>query len=286
VGGVQKNNLLRPLDGLTGMNLDLQEDISALFGRCEVILGISMVSAPTSDAWSTFARLDVRAEEKQKAAELPFHAELKNRVNEQMKRIDSGSREVLRLLLMYGELTEDNAIKLVKESGKYTNSTFGLIGLDNQTGWLKKTRSSPFPNVSRGEDAYVVSESIKSILVDWFSHNVKEPLQELLPRSLLPPPQRKQPPAEQTPPPQLHPVPTSSTSTPKSPASNLCTAVPETLHQRSATNEYDKLEAPHEHLSKRNRKLRSEIRRSQPAKQQEKRFGPLPELPGKMLHQT
>jgi hypothetical protein len=126
VGDVRKNELPRPLDGLTGMNLDLQEDVSALFSSCEAILCTKMASVPTPDVWSTFARLDVRAEEKQRAADLPFHTELKGKVHEQMKRMDPGSREVLRLLLMYGELTEDNATKLVKESGKYTNNTFGL----------------------------------------------------------------------------------------------------------------------------------------------------------------
>jgi hypothetical protein len=116
-------------------------------------------------------RLDIRADERQRGVDDPFSSELRQEVERIMKGFDSGTREALRQLLKYGELTEQAVRGLVQQSGKYTNQTMFFIGLENRTGWLVKTQSSPFPNVSRDEDRYKISERVRPHLIAWFERN-------------------------------------------------------------------------------------------------------------------
>jgi hypothetical protein len=78
---------------------------------------------------------------------------------------------VLRLLLKYEEMTEAIARMKARESGKATNTTTYLIGLENSTGWLLKTQSDPHPNVSHEQDRYTIAPKIRPYLLGWFDRH-------------------------------------------------------------------------------------------------------------------
>jgi len=113
----------------------------------------------------------VRAEERQRTAEDSFGPELTQEIDRVMCGFDLGSREVLRLMLKYGELTERGARSRVEQSGLMTSQTTFLYGLAERTGWLLKTQSSPHPHVSRDEDRYEIAPRIRPYLIAWFEKN-------------------------------------------------------------------------------------------------------------------
>jgi hypothetical protein len=85
-----------------------------------------------------------------------------------MKSLDPGSREALRLVLKYGEMTEGVARSKVQAARLMTDKTLLLIGLETKTGWLLKTQSSPNPRVSRDEDRYEIVPKMKVYLEQYF----------------------------------------------------------------------------------------------------------------------
>lgn len=153
------------------MNLDEEDDIKRLMAECSKRVGVASVAINVPAMAQELIRLDVRAEERQLAIEDPFSSELTQDVERLMRTFDSGTKEALRLLLKYGELTEQTARGLLMQSGKFTDRTTLFIGLESRTGWLIKTQSSPFPNVSRDEDRYKISDRVRPYLIAWFERN-------------------------------------------------------------------------------------------------------------------
>ena len=98
----------------------------------------------------------------------PFGSEISEEIEDVMSTLDAGSKEVLRLLLKYGEMTERVARSKVEASRKFASGTLLLIGLENRTGWLVKTQSSPHPHVSRDEDRFKLAPNIQPYLAAWF----------------------------------------------------------------------------------------------------------------------
>lgn len=171
IGRVRKSGLPAPFQSLQGINLDEVDDIRRLFAECAKKLSVPPVQIDAKATIEDLIRLDVRAEERQRSVEDPFSSELTQEVERLMRGFDSGSREVLRQLLKYGELTEQTVRGLVQQSGKKTNETMYLIGLEGRTGWLIKTQSSPYPHVSRDEDRFKISDRVRPYLIAWFERN-------------------------------------------------------------------------------------------------------------------
>lgn len=171
LGSIRKSALPAPFQSMMGVNLDEEEDLRRLFEQCAKKVGIPPAGVDIQAMARELIRLDVRAEERQRGVDDPFDSELTQDVERIMKGFDSGTREVLRQVLKYGELTEQTVRGLVQQSGKYTNQTMFVIGLENRTGWLVKTRSSPYPNISRDEDCYKISDRVRPYLIAWFERN-------------------------------------------------------------------------------------------------------------------
>ena len=171
LGKTRKSALPAPFQSLQGMNLDEREDLDRLIKFCAKKLSITPKAADRQLMANELIRLDVRAEERQRGVEDPFSSELTQEVERTMRGFDQGTKEAIKQLLKYGELTEQTVRGLVLQSGKQTNQTMYFIGLETRTGWLIKTQSSPYPNVSRDEDRYKVSDRIRPYLVAWFERN-------------------------------------------------------------------------------------------------------------------
>jgi hypothetical protein len=171
LGEIRKSSLPAPFESLQAMNLDEVADLKCLVSRAAHELHIPESTADWAMITEELIRLDIRAEERQRTIQDPFSSELRQEVEQEMGRLDSGSKEVLRMLLKYGELSERVAENKVRESGKYTNQTILLFGLADHTGWLEKTKSSPFPNVSRDEDCYKLVGQVQPYLAAWFEQN-------------------------------------------------------------------------------------------------------------------
>jgi hypothetical protein len=172
LGKTRKSGLPAPFQSLMGVNIDEDEDVRRLLSECGKHLGLPMVAVDVPAMIRELIRLDIRAEERQIAIEDPFSSELIQEIDKQLKGFDAGTREGLRLLLKHGELSEKVVEGLVLQSGKYTaKQTMGLMWLETRTGWLIRTQMSPFPNVSRDEDCYKVSDRIRPYLTAWFERN-------------------------------------------------------------------------------------------------------------------
>jgi hypothetical protein len=168
LGKIRKSELPPPFNLLQAVNLDEETGIRAMLKECEKAFQLTSGPLDIMAILNELIRLDIRAEERQRTLEDPLSSELHREIESVMETLDPGSREVLRLLLKYGEMTEATAISKVRNSGKATYSTVYLIGLEDRTGWLLKTQSSPHPQVSRNEDRYEIAPRLRPYLQSWF----------------------------------------------------------------------------------------------------------------------
>jgi TIR domain len=168
LGKIRKSDLPTPFSFLQAINIDEEAGFSALIKKCGKTFDLSPKALEIGRIVEELRRVDVRAEERQRTLDDPDALELQQEVDTVMQRLDTGSRETLRLLLKYGEMTEGVARTKVGETGKTTNETMYVIGLANKTGWLKKTQSSPFPHASQEADGYEISQKMRAPLRAWF----------------------------------------------------------------------------------------------------------------------
>jgi hypothetical protein len=171
VGNVRKSSLPPPFSSLQALNIDEVDDLKSLGSKIAHVLGISEALGDWVKITRELTRLDVRAEERGRIENDPFNSEISQEIEKVMSSLDAGSQEVLRLLVKYGEMTEQVARRKVQESNKFTSNTLLLIGLENRTGWLVKTQSSPHPHVSRDEDRYKLTPNIQPYLAAWFARH-------------------------------------------------------------------------------------------------------------------
>jgi TIR domain len=171
LGKIRKSGLPPPFNLLQAVNLDEEAGMRAMLKECEKTFQLTAEPLDMAAILNELIRLDIRAEERQRSLEDPFSSELQREIESVMGALDSGSKEVLRLLLKYGEMTEAVARGKAMASGKRTNETMFLIGLENRTGWLLKTQSSPHPHVSREEDRYEIAPKLRPYLQSWFDRH-------------------------------------------------------------------------------------------------------------------
>jgi hypothetical protein len=134
LGKVRKSELPAPFHTLSSVNLDEIADVRRLMSECARKVGVLPAEVNIQAMVEELVRLDIRAEERQRAIEDPFSSELTQDVERVMRGFDSGTKEALRLLLKHGELTEQTAKGLVMQSGKLTNQSMFYFGLENRTG--------------------------------------------------------------------------------------------------------------------------------------------------------
>jgi TIR domain len=171
LGKVRKGALPAPFSSPQAMNLDETDDLGRLFAACAKEMGVALGTVDLNKIISDLIRLDVRTEERQKVIEDPFNAEIRQEVDRVIGSLDHGSREALRLVLKYGELTQRVARDKIQVSGKMASNTLLPIGLADRTGWLIKTASDPHPAVSNEEDRYAILPRMKPYIAAWFEKN-------------------------------------------------------------------------------------------------------------------
>jgi hypothetical protein len=171
LGRTRKSALPAPFNSRQAMNLDETNDLDRLFAACSKELGIVLGALDPKLLVNELIRLDVRAEERQKILEDPFSVERRTEVDDVIRTLDPGSREALRLLLKYGELTQRVARHKVNSAGKMGSNTLLPIGLADRTGWLIKTASDPRPLVSDEEDRYAILTTMRPHIAAWFEKN-------------------------------------------------------------------------------------------------------------------
>jgi hypothetical protein len=113
----------------------------------------------------------LRPSERQRALVDPFSSDMIGEVEGTMKALSPHEQVALRLLLKYGDMTDRVNAHKVREKLPSSNAATFLYGLHDRTGWLQRTQTSPFPNVSREEDAYAVLPRMRPYLVEWFERN-------------------------------------------------------------------------------------------------------------------
>lgn len=171
LGKIRKDTLPAPFSSWMAMNLDEIDGLRSLLQRCGRELNVAPIEGNLAMIAEELTRLDVRAEERQRTLKDSFSSEMIGEVEGAMKTLSPPERAALRLVLKYGEMTDRvNAHKVREELPSGSPSTF-LQGLHDRTGWLQRTKISPFPNVSREEDAYAVLPRMRPYLTAWFERN-------------------------------------------------------------------------------------------------------------------
>jgi hypothetical protein len=101
LGKIRKSDLPTPFSFLQAINIDEEAGFSALVKKCGKTFCLTPEALEISRIVEELSRLDVRAEERQRILDDPFALELQQEINTMMQRLDTGSRETLRLLLKY-----------------------------------------------------------------------------------------------------------------------------------------------------------------------------------------
>jgi hypothetical protein len=171
LGKVRKDALPAPFSSLQAMNLDEVDGLKTLIERCGEKLNVTTIKTELAKIAEELTRLDVRAEERQRTLIDPFSSEMIGEVEGTMKTLSPHERVALRLLLKYGDMTDRVNVHKVREKLASPSATNFLYGLHDRTGWLQRTQTSPFPNVSREQDAYAVLPRMRPYLITWFERN-------------------------------------------------------------------------------------------------------------------
>jgi len=135
MGTTRKNALPPPFSLHTALNIDEESDLRSFFGLLANEFGSATIQIDYPQLAKEIARLDVRAEERQKTINLedeerPFFDFRSEAVKRKLNELGQGGRDLIRLVLTYGELDNSRicsawrrgyevtpTIKIVSESG-------------------------------------------------------------------------------------------------------------------------------------------------------------------------
>jgi hypothetical protein len=138
----------------------LFDSLATQFGR--------LAGIPRSEEIArTMARLDVRAEERQKISVDPISGEQFRLVEQQMKTLSPAMRETIRQFVIFGELSTGAARFKVQSSGADMGQFLVPEALSERTGWLtSKPGNDPFDNAQT--NVYAINPEIRALLKDYF----------------------------------------------------------------------------------------------------------------------
>ena len=132
-----------------------------------MILGLTVSHGDASAFAATVTRLDVRADEKQKAKTDPFAAEIAESIAKRIETLSSAERQTIRDFVMFGQLTTSAARLYAKEAGVDMEKWSVPWALANKTGWL--TLVAPSKTNDAFEDStYAINEQIRPHLKAFF----------------------------------------------------------------------------------------------------------------------
>jgi TIR domain-containing protein len=108
VGKVRKNNLPAPFGQHTARNLDEEDDCREFFTLVRDQFRVTQQMTDHATFCKNLARLDIRAEERQRFAEIkseekPFQDAQRRSLEDKLRQFDAVSRDLLRYLLLNGE---------------------------------------------------------------------------------------------------------------------------------------------------------------------------------------
>lgn len=122
LGKQRKGELLAPFSFYQGINIDEEKDCSSLLAMLEGQFGKPVEQPDCSMIVSDLTRLDARAEvraeelmQRQKAS--PYSETIKAEVENGLQQLDEADKEALKQLIMAGEMTDAQAIHLLKQKG-------------------------------------------------------------------------------------------------------------------------------------------------------------------------
>jgi hypothetical protein len=109
VGKLRKNNLPPPFSLYTAANLDEESECEVLFSAIKTEFAANQAATDYAGLCRSLIRLDVRAEERQKlsqvdSASIAFQDVQRQVLIQKLASLDAPSRDLLRLLSVYGEL--------------------------------------------------------------------------------------------------------------------------------------------------------------------------------------
>jgi hypothetical protein len=167
IGSVRKSGLPSPFSGRMGANLDESHDVRLLFDCLSKSFGASAVALDFDEMARTMARLDVRAEERQKIFEDPFVAEKMRAIDRTIRNLSPAERETIRQFVIYGELSTSAARSLVMNSGVDMNKWSVPEHLVKVTAWLNpKAGNQPYDDQQM--NVYVINSEMRAVLQDYF----------------------------------------------------------------------------------------------------------------------
>lgn len=167
LGLVRKSSLPAPFSFIQGLNIDEAGDLEKLFKELETVFGAPQKRVDFAVLSRELTRLDVRAEERDKAEEDPDAAELRKMISKKMGPLPPVQKETIRQILIYGELSNLSARTVVQGTGQDMQNYRVLDALERETGFLTQTHHTH--NLNTPElNAFKINEKLAPYLREYF----------------------------------------------------------------------------------------------------------------------
>jgi TIR domain len=168
LGKIRKGELPAPFSDRQALNIDEEEDASALFRSLRDQFKTNAVLPDLCDFVQTMVRLDVRAEERAKMLDDPYASEIMAGIERKAKSLSLAHRETIRLFAIHGELSTGAARVLSREAGVDMNQWSVPAHLVQITGWLiPRPGNTPYDEME--QNVYSVNQTLRPFLRAYFS---------------------------------------------------------------------------------------------------------------------
>jgi hypothetical protein len=169
LGLVRKSSLPAPFSFIQGLNVDEASDLERLLKELATVFGPPQTRLDFAALSGELIRLDVRAEERNKAEEDPDAAELRKMISKRMGLLPPVQRETIRQVLIYGELSNLSARTVVQGTGQDMGQYYVLDALARETGFLTQTHHTQ--NLNNYElNAFKINEKLAPHLREYFKN--------------------------------------------------------------------------------------------------------------------
>jgi len=170
VGRIRKGQLPPPYSHHIAVNADEEQGLRTAFEQLAKDLGWPISQVDYAEVAGNLTRLDVRAEERAKAQSSPFAAERSERVVDGMAKLQPHEKEVVRQLLIDGQLTDRQAIVFLQNKNLMKSvAIYVFFNIASQTGFVRRVwPPSPNEGISGYEGPWEINPDLKHEIEEYF----------------------------------------------------------------------------------------------------------------------
>lgn len=128
VGKIRKGQLPPPFSLYQALNIDEAQDLELLLEDIRKVFGSMAKRLNYPATISELMRLDVRSEERARILRIsPFVEETRATVQAGIAKLDNAEKEAVRLLIVRGEMTDSQALQVLREKGLISGNQAGIF---------------------------------------------------------------------------------------------------------------------------------------------------------------